>query len=107
MKIARLIAIAGALTIAFSGVAVASWLADPTLENQTQTFNRISVTGDQGLYFWKGSASGNLSNRLSYEERSTKASGKFEFRKVMSYTSKYLNCDTVTNEKGKFEKLGR
>ena len=57
------VAIAMALMIAFGGVALASWFAELTPENQTSNtvigYDR-TVTGDPGFDFWKSSSSNNL-----------------------------------------------
>ena len=57
------VAIAMALMIVFSGVASASWFAEPTPEIKTIKtaigYDR-TVTGDQGFDFWKSSSSNNL-----------------------------------------------
>ena len=59
------LAISMALMITFSGVASASWFAEPTPEIKTiKTATTIgydrTITGDQGFDFWKSSSSNNL-----------------------------------------------
>jgi hypothetical protein len=59
------LAIAMALMIVFSGVAAASWFAEPTPEIKTiKTATTIgydrTITGDQGFDFWKSRVYGNV-----------------------------------------------
>jgi hypothetical protein len=109
------VAIAMVLSIAFSGVATASWLAELTPENKigydNGNFNAIKTTTKVGMtddpvlnykIYAEGLNDGSMATGrisagmrvyvvgdsiLSYVERST-ASGSFQFHKVMSYTSK-------------------
>ena len=54
------VAIAMALMIVFSGVASASWLAEPTPENKIG-YDKMGI-GEQGFDFWKSSSKNLLEN---------------------------------------------
>jgi len=88
-KLMGVVAIAMALTIAFSGVALASWLAEPTPENKTSNtvmgYDRMEI-GDHGFDLWKSSSSKNLLNteNVKYNENMIGPGVAADFNKIFN-----------------------
>ena len=95
-KIARLVsavAIAMALMIVFSGVAAASWLAEPTPENQT-------VKTATKIVDWKSSSKNLFDNpTLAFGKVATDFNGNFNAIKSTGDTSKELGLLPTASSK--------